>query len=940
MGLDDLVTSDCAPDGPEHFGPTGNSKVTKPWDGAASRFTDPQYKTAAAACDPGDGSVKERCFLPHHEPGGAVNVNGVHAAAQRVSSLKGHSPAAVATAKAHLRSHYKALGEDPPAALTASNTVEEETFARWDAAEDAYANGLIGDPELAAKFGQLHGSFSGKHSHPHSPYGQQGDDATHDHAHAHQGDNLHRHSHATTADAGRTSIEDALAAASGPWWREPSADELAEWEASRQSDELTAAASADPMLGARWAISQSSRGWQVIHRPELTAAAVAWAEPVGTYVEALSVLGQELAKAGDTRSVLSEGWKSEMAFEGVPTGDGRYINPGAIEYRDTPLPLMLQTETAPGHQGAVLAGAINQTGKLGNVAIGSGDYDASDAGRQFQQIVNARGRFGVSIDVADADGEPACPDHGDPENCPEDCTVPYQVNFSLIRVMGVTGTPFPAFEDAYICADTPVATSADQPVAADGAPCHECDGQTEVGTVTIPVEIDGTEVAEATFPLYAGKTPVLPASTGLGGLVTASAATVVASPPRDWFDKPAFHVGDGRLVQQPDGFYACPLTVTSPDPDTGLRKVFGHMAAWNSCHTGYVNQCVRPPRSQTDYAAFNVRPIVTDDGELVNVGHLTMGVGHAETTGHEHVEDVRAHYDGGPGAIRMAHVRAGEDEFGIWFSGYIDPDATEAQVQAFAMCSVSGDWRSVWRGKGTDLVACLAGVSVPGFTIAQALAAAGMHVDFDATVDFEPKVAFENGVPVAMVAMGAIRQPYPWERTQADQGHLIASLTARLAAVEAVSAELAPVAAARLQEALSDDQAPAVLVASAPTKEDPAITDLIVSANAAVHKALAAQVKDPDNASDPADKAVMAALTEASTALGTALKAQAVDGAPDGDDAKPTPPAAPAKPPVAASALPDPAWFRPIGEGGIITDPAVLPGEGQVPEPEAEPVPA
>lgn len=108
----------------EHFGPTGGSVSSAAWDGSASRFSDEQYRMATAACDPGDAPAKTACFLPHHEPGGAVNKNGVHSAAGRIGSLKGHDPAAVAKAKAHLRSHYSQLGEDAPDSLKA--TLEDE----------------------------------------------------------------------------------------------------------------------------------------------------------------------------------------------------------------------------------------------------------------------------------------------------------------------------------------------------------------------------------------------------------------------------------------------------------------------------------------------------------------------------------------------------------------------------------------------------------------------------------------------------------------------------------------------------------------------------------------------------------------------------------------------------------------------------------------------
>lgn len=102
------------------FGSTSRGVSDKAWDGSASRFTDEQYKMSCAACDDGEESVRQRCFLPHHEPGGAINPNGVHAAAGRVSSLKGKSPEAISRAKAHLRSHYKALGEEAPDSIAAS----------------------------------------------------------------------------------------------------------------------------------------------------------------------------------------------------------------------------------------------------------------------------------------------------------------------------------------------------------------------------------------------------------------------------------------------------------------------------------------------------------------------------------------------------------------------------------------------------------------------------------------------------------------------------------------------------------------------------------------------------------------------------------------------------------------------------------------------------
>lgn len=112
------------------------------WDGSSSRFTDAQYQRAAAACDPGDGTVKERCFLLHHDPGGALNRDGLATAAGRSNQASSHTPEAVARAKAHLRSHYRQIGQPAPDNLAATAEEREQfgveegyemtTFARGE----------------------------------------------------------------------------------------------------------------------------------------------------------------------------------------------------------------------------------------------------------------------------------------------------------------------------------------------------------------------------------------------------------------------------------------------------------------------------------------------------------------------------------------------------------------------------------------------------------------------------------------------------------------------------------------------------------------------------------------------------------------------------------------------------------------------------------------
>lgn len=87
--------------------------VNRPWNGSASRFDDEQYERSCLVCRPGDESVKERCSLPVLEPDGALNVQGMHAAASRLNQT-GLSPDLKARAARKLVRYYRQAGEDPP----------------------------------------------------------------------------------------------------------------------------------------------------------------------------------------------------------------------------------------------------------------------------------------------------------------------------------------------------------------------------------------------------------------------------------------------------------------------------------------------------------------------------------------------------------------------------------------------------------------------------------------------------------------------------------------------------------------------------------------------------------------------------------------------------------------------------------------------------------
>jgi len=190
-------------------------------------------------------------------------------------------------------------------------------------------------------------------------------------------------------------------------------------------------------------------------------------------------------------------------------------------------------------------------------------------------------------------------------------------------------------------------------------------------------------------------------------------------PPAEWFTDP--HL-DGPTA----------LTVTEDG------RVYGHLAAWDTCHTSHTaqGQCVRPPRSATGYAYFNTGSVVTKDGE-VSAGRITLGTGHADET--LNPTATMAHYEDTGTAV--AWVRAGEDAHGIWVAGALRSTTTSEQRETLAATPLSGDWRRI--GTNLELVAALA-VNVPGFPVPRpkgmvasghmtALVASGMVVDDTST---------------------------------------------------------------------------------------------------------------------------------------------------------------------------------------------------------------
>ena len=219
--------------------------------------------------------------------------------------------------------------------------------------------------------------------------------------------------------------------------------------------------------------------------------------------------------------------------------------------------------------------------------------------------------------------------------------------------------------------------------------------------------------------------------------VPAPAVTLTASgerwvPPSEWFEDP----------QLPG-----PTFTTLEDHPQGTR-IYGHLACWSSCHTGFPGVCVTPPQNYSGYSAFHLGTVYTDNGP-VKVGQLSLGGGHADTR-----LDARAalaHYDNV--ATAVADIRVGEDAHGIWFAGWLRPNITEQQRYELLAHKVSGDWRNV---AGAQEMIALCCVNVPGF-ITRSSVVDGVQVGLVAAAGPapEPKVTVEvvkDGVNIPELA--------------------------------------------------------------------------------------------------------------------------------------------------------------------------------------------
>ena len=399
-------------------------------------------------------------------------------------------------------------------------------------------------------------------------------------------------------------------------------------------------------------------------------------------------------------------WAGPIAIEGEMTGDGRIIEPGALRWEDlegTSFRTVIVDEGE--HKNAVNSGGIDLIERRsGGVIWGEGTVDLdSEIGNETARLIREKIQDGVSLDLDDTS---------------------YEIRVAQELMDEIDQLLTEPTEDEDADADLEVK----QETTDDGYVVVAKINSTDEVMALVDARVRGLTLVS--IPAFARARIALqeeevvtdeptPEVEPADALV---AAAPPVAPPAAWFTDPG--------LEGPT-----PLVVT----DAG--EVYGHLAVWESCHVGHSSNgvCVPPPRSATNYAHFHTGYVVTDDGQEIAVGRLTMGTGHADTKRRLSVAEVLAHYDNTGTAA--ADIRVGEDRWGIWMHGALRPHMTAARIRDLRSSPASGDWRRVGTSSQMELVAALA-VNVPGFGV------------------LRPKGMISGGRQVALVASGVVPDFY------------------------------------------------------------------------------------------------------------------------------------------------------------------------------------
>lgn len=455
------------------------------------------------------------------------------------------------------------------------------------------------------------------------------------------------------------------------------------------------------------------------------------------------------------------------------TGDGRRFATGGITLDTLPMPLEWVRERQGGHDGAVAIGVIREAAILTVADALAGDWVTPAGAKGLDKKMEAVWARGTMFDDVDRERMPElAEDVATALHLASEGTLGPSVDldtFTAEAVMAGSDEPltWEAYEEYLEANDgkePPVELLISQ-------------GRVRAATlVTIPAFSETSrpfildEVADDTE-----------AAAEVDTLALVASVQAMARP------RPAL---SAFSLPELDG----PTPITW---DWSTGQVYGHIATWATCHVGYADVCVTPPREDEAYTWFNRFTVETEDGDHITAGRITLGGRHAGLS--LGAAATMTEYDA---KTTAAYVRAYPDAYGIVVAGAIEPGLTPADVAVLDRQKVSGDWREI--GGNLSLVEVLAlspgprAHSEPGFPV-ETHSVNGRQVSLTASLGPDP--AQFRAAPKLDVET-IVRQALAAER--AEQARLAAR--AELAGiVEADDRNRAEVARQALASVLGED---------------------------------------------------------------------------------------------------------------------------------------
>lgn len=465
-----------------------------------------------------------------------------------------------------------------------------------------------------------------------------------------------------------------------------------------------------------------------------------------------------------------------IAVEGTPSGDGRMLANGSVEWDDAVLPVPLIWDRMEGDHSGMTVGAIAEVWRDGSDIWGRGWLSASEDEETQKAVVRVEELFEEG-----AVGNSVALDHVDLE---------LRVKKSAITGSEALDLP----EDPNDLEEDENGYATLGRMMADDALEVTTRGRLRHVAIVDTAALTGEAASKVKLRLVKPDEDEVIAVAASGSLRIVEFETDEAA-----FEDPGFGVPgqDDRLLFDPhNSRWSTPPTVL----DDG--RVFGHIAPWGICVRGRPDRCITPPGADLDGFMRGRAPLAGGrrTGTIVVAGsHCNVGVGAAEAT---------RHYDKTGRAV--ADVVVGNDAYGIWFAGRLRPGASDEDIYAFKSSDVSGHWEV---GANGQMTLCgLPAVNVGGFPkgymtaeeVAMAASAALADEDCGCEDDENPlqvqpveeEVVLEPISAAAGTTLGEIKVDAVFDDER---------LTRLEAAIERISQAVAPMYAAHLAASLPDD---------------------------------------------------------------------------------------------------------------------------------------